>query len=381
MSARRPPTTSCRPRRRRSAANGRAAPDRCRRLAPTARGRWPQSLGVPSPHPPVPAERRAELDGGVPAVLAGRPLKCGAEVGVLAVQHPEMLLAVAAAHARFRGAGRARGRSRSAARRPWGRPRSLPGARRRRRHGLEHREPGAGGRLPSADDQVLGLQPIERVDPRASDRLRRFDRGAADEDREAREARPLVGLSRSWLQAMVARSVRWRSGASRSPGAKAPSAASRRSAISAGVSSAQRAAASSIPSGRPSTRRQMSASVKSPSTARTTSSASRVLPTPPAPVSVSSLMDLSRRRAAIAAIASARPTVRFGFAGSVWWRRGAVSRSYPRVAVGARPGRYVPPPAELTLRPAARRRQLVVLEPAPASSRSAAATLFNTGIR
>jgi hypothetical protein len=174
---------------------------------------------------------------------------------------------------------------------------------------------------------------------------------------------------------------RWRFGASRSPGAKAPSAASRRSAISAGVSSAQRAAASSIPSGRPSTRRQMSASVKSPSTARATSSASRVLPTPPAPVSVSSLMDLSRRRAAIAAIASARPTVRFGFAGSVWWRRGAVSRSYPRVAVGARPGRYVPPPAEPTLRPAARRRQLVVLEPAPASSRSAAATLFNTGIR
>jgi hypothetical protein len=35
----------------------------------------------------------------------------------------------------------------------------------RRRHGLEHREPGAGGRLPSADEQVLGEQPIERVDP------------------------------------------------------------------------------------------------------------------------------------------------------------------------------------------------------------------------
>jgi hypothetical protein len=63
-------------------------------------------------------------------------------------------------------------------------------------------------------------------------------------------------LSRSWLQAIVAPSVRWRVGASRAPAA---SAVSRRAAISAGVSSPQRAAASSITSGRPSTRRQISA--------------------------------------------------------------------------------------------------------------------------
>ena len=66
-------------------------------------------------------------------------------------------------------------------------------------------------------------------------------------------------LRRAWLQSIVARSVCWRAGASRGAVPRAPRASSRRSAISAGDSRPQRAAASSIASGRPSTRRQISA--------------------------------------------------------------------------------------------------------------------------
>ena len=62
--------------------------------------------------------------------------------------------------------------------------------------------------------------------------------------------------SSSWLQSIVACRVRWRAGASRAPEA---SAVSSRSRISAGDSSPQRAAASSSASGKPSTRRQISA--------------------------------------------------------------------------------------------------------------------------
>ena len=66
-------------------------------------------------------------------------------------------------------------------------------------------------------------------------------------------------LSRLWLQSIVARSVCWRAGASRGPAPSPSSAPLRRVAISAGESSPQRAAASSIASGSPSTRRQISA--------------------------------------------------------------------------------------------------------------------------
>ena len=53
-------------------------------------------------------------------------------------------------------------------------------------------------------------------------------------------------------------------------------------------------------------------SAKSASKARAASSASRVLPTPPGPVSVSSRTELARSRSPIAASSSSRPMVRFG---------------------------------------------------------------------
>ncbi len=99
------------------------------------------------------------------------------------------------------------------------------------------------------------------------------------------------GSSRSWLQSMAPRSVRWRSGRSRPPDDSRPSRSPSRCAIAAGESSRIRAAASSIASGRPSSRRTTSAtwapfsgvSVKSGRTAiarstnrRTASAAMRV---------------------------------------------------------------------------------------------------------
>ena len=70
-------------------------------------------------------------------------------------------------------------------------------------------------------------------------------------------ARP--ASSRSWLQAIVARSVRCRSGAEREPPASRGSRCSSRSSSAAGESTFTRAAASSIASGRQSRRRQISA--------------------------------------------------------------------------------------------------------------------------
>ena len=129
---------------------------------------------------------------------------------------------------------------------------------------LEHRQPRGAVWLPAAHEQALGDEAVERVEVGAGDRLRRLHRRAAAEDGEPREtrlARPRV--SSSWLQSIVARSVCWRAGASRAPAPNARSAVSRRSAISAGDSSSQRAAASSIASGSPSTRRQISATAAS----------------------------------------------------------------------------------------------------------------------
>ena len=70
-------------------------------------------------------------------------------------------------------------------------------------------------------------------------------------------ARP--ASSRSWLQAIVARSVRCRSGAEREPPASRGSRCSSRSSSADGESAFTRAAASSIASGRQSRRRQISA--------------------------------------------------------------------------------------------------------------------------
>ena len=89
--------------------------------------------------------------------------------------------------------------------------------------------------------------------------LRRLDRTAAREHAEAREQPPVLRSSRSWLQSMAPRSVRWRSGRSRPPADSRPSRSPRRWAIAAGDRSRIRAAASSIASGRPSSRRTISA--------------------------------------------------------------------------------------------------------------------------
>ena len=67
------------------------------------------------------------------------------------------------------------------------------------------------------------------------------------------------GSSRSWLQSIAPRSVRWRSGRSRPPPAPRSSRSPRRCAIAAGESSRIRAAASSMASGSPSRRRTISA--------------------------------------------------------------------------------------------------------------------------
>ena len=68
-----------------------------------------------------------------------------------------------------------------------------------------------------------------------------------------------AGVSRSWLQAIVARSVRCRSGADREPPASSGSRCSSRSSSTGSESAFTRAAASSIASGRQSRRRQISA--------------------------------------------------------------------------------------------------------------------------
>ena len=69
--------------------------------------------------------------------------------------------------------------------------------------------------------------------------------------------------SSSWLHSIVARSVRWRSGASRAPPVSRGSARSSRARSSAGASMPTRAAASSTASGSPSRRRQISATAAS----------------------------------------------------------------------------------------------------------------------
>ena len=77
-------------------------------------------------------------------------------------------------------------------------------------------------------------------------------------DRRA-NSRRLSASSRSWLQSIAPRSVRWRSGRSRPPADSRPSRSLSRATIAAGVRIRTRAAASSMASGRPSSRRTISA--------------------------------------------------------------------------------------------------------------------------
>ena len=123
---------------------------------------------------------------------------------------------------------------------------------------FEHPQPGASADLP-AHEQALGDQPVERVQARAGDRLRRLHRRAPGEHRQAREARLFARVEQlvAPVDRRAQRALARRRVARRAP--SAPTAASRRSAISAGQSNPQRAAASSIASGSPSTRRQISA--------------------------------------------------------------------------------------------------------------------------
>ena len=86
-----------------------------------------------------------------------------------------------------------------------------------RAHRFEHREAGRLVRPRAAHQEALGDEAVERVEVGAGDGLRGVDGGAAREDGEPGEERLLVVASSSWLQSIVARSVRWRAGASPGP--------------------------------------------------------------------------------------------------------------------------------------------------------------------
>jgi len=86
-----------------------------------------------------------------------------------------------------------------------------------------------------------------------------------------RNSRRSSSSSRSWLQAMAPRSVCWRAGRSRAPPVSSGSRRSRRASIAWGDSSRTRAAASSIASGSPSSRWQISATAGPLSSVRTKS--------------------------------------------------------------------------------------------------------------
>ena len=130
-----------------------------------------------------------------------------------------------------------------------------------RADGFQHSQPG-NPVASAAHEQALGHEPVERVDVGAGDRLRRLHRRAAGERGEAREARLLV-VAEQPVAPVDGRAQRLLAGGrvARTP-AGAPSAASRRTAISPGERNPQRAAASSIASGSPSSRRQISATAR-----------------------------------------------------------------------------------------------------------------------
>jgi hypothetical protein len=211
-------------------------------------------------HPPVATERNAHHEGWFGAGLANCMGERGVEVVDIGVESGEVRLAARAQERLFGSV--LLGQREVVAPVPLadglpvaGGGKALGGVGADR---FEHPEPGDGVRV-AADEHVLGDEPVERVEIGAGDRLGRLDGRAAGEDRKRAKHCFSASLSMSWPQSMVARSVRWRAGASRAPVPNAPSARSRRSAISPGDSNPQRAAASSIASGSPSTRRQISA--------------------------------------------------------------------------------------------------------------------------
>ena len=115
----------------------------------------------------------------------------------------------------------------------------------------------------------MATKSVEHVDPGARDRLRRLDSGAAGEHREVREARPLLvyragGGSSRWL----------REGSGGGPGAsRGPAESFERRLQTAGRSTGESSprnapTPSLIASGRPSTRRQISAIASALSTTR-----------------------------------------------------------------------------------------------------------------
>ena len=118
------------------------------------------------------------------------------------------------------------------------------------------------GRL-DPDEALVGerLEALEDVDAEVAVRDRRPAAPARPSSRRRRpprrrKSRRSGSDSRSWLQAIAPRSVRWRSGRSRDPPARSRLDVSR-SRISAGLRSRTRAAASSIASGRPDRRSQI----------------------------------------------------------------------------------------------------------------------------
>ena len=111
----------------------------------------------------------------------------------------------------------------------------------------------------AAAQEALVDQRRDLVEIGAADLLGGLQRAPAGEHGEAGEQRCSAGVSRSWLQAIVARKVRCRSGADREPPASRGSRCSSRSSSIGSDSAFTRAAASSIASGRQSRRRQISA--------------------------------------------------------------------------------------------------------------------------
>ena len=85
-------------------------------------------------------------------------------------------------------------------------------------HRLQHEQTAFRAGAATAQEQLLVHQSLQRVEVGAGHRLGGLDRGPAGEHGEpARTPRASGALRRRWLQSIVARSVRWRSGASRGP--------------------------------------------------------------------------------------------------------------------------------------------------------------------
>ena len=217
---------------------------------------------------PVPPRRDCEPHLQLDLARGGGPGQSGAEIVVLLVEHREDgLVRVGAGVPRFGGgldpaedvlavtAAQALLLAR--------RVEQLAGVLADR---LQHREARLPGRPAQGTDEAVvdersqRLEDVEAV--AAANRFRRLEGPAAREDREPCEEPALVVVRRPWLHSSVARSVRWRPGRSCAPPTSRSSARSRRRLIASGGRSFERAAASSIASGRPSSLAQTSATAE-----------------------------------------------------------------------------------------------------------------------